>query len=398
MPILMRFLQASPGSFFLFGPRGTGKSTWLGQHFPEALRLDFLDGETYRLYSSRPERLRDLMRAHPGPRCVVLDEVQKVPELLSVVHQQMAERPDCRFILTGSSARKLKRSGADMLAGRATLLTMHPFMAVELGTDFDVDAALRTGMVPVIHAAADRERALAAYVGLYLEQEVRAEALVRDVGAFARFLEAISFSHGTPLNLAGVARECQVKRNTVQGYVDVLEDLLLGFRVPVFSRHAKRHLAEHAKFYFFDAGIFHAVRPRGPLDSPDEMGGAALEGLVAQHLRAWIAYSGIHGVGLYHWRTKSGSEVDFVVYGPGVFVAIEVKKSRNVHRGDVRHLLAFRQDYPQAAAFLLYRGTERLMIDGVTCLPCGDFLRGLRPGLPLTVAAQIPTPLHWPRE
>jgi predicted AAA+ superfamily ATPase len=342
--------------------------------------LDFLDGETYRLYASRPERLRDLIRAQVNPRCIVLDEVQKVPELLDVVHQQMADRPEHRFILTGSSARKLKRSGVDLLAGRAAYTTMHPFMAAELGTEFNLVTAVQSGLVPVIHSAPSRDKALAAYVGLYLEQEVKAEALVRDVGGFARFLEAMAFSHASVLNIAAVARECQVHRNTVQGYVDVLEDLLLGFRVRVFSRRAKRHLVDHVKFYYFDAGVFQAIRPCGPLDAPTEVGGVALEGLVAQHLRAWIAYGNAEKTDLCYWRTKSGNEVDFVVYGPNTFFALEVKNARNVHRSDVKSLRAFKEDYGQAEVCLLYRGTERLQLDGVLCMPCDEFLLALRPG------------------
>ena len=373
-----RFLSDPGGSFFLFGPRGTGKSTWLRRYHGDALWVDLLDRETYRLYAARPERLRDAVAAQADRRNVVLDEVQKVPEILDVVHQLMEEFPDRRFILTGSSARKLKRAGVDLLAGRAANLSMHPFMAAELGSAFSLDGALRLGLVPVVYSARNPAKALGAYVGLYLEQEVKAEAMVRNVGAFARFLEAISFSHASLLNMAAVARECQVSRNTVQGYIEVLEDLLLGFRVPVFSKRARRHIVQHPKFYFFDTGVFRSIRPSGPLDAPEELAGAALEGLVAQQLRAWIAY-GHDDTDLYFWRTKSGCEVDFVVYGPGTFVAIEVKNARHVYRSDLNALRSFRQSYTQAETCLLYRGTERLQIDGVMCVPCEEFLAGMRP-------------------
>ena len=203
--------------------------------------------------------------------------------------------------------------------------------------------------------------------------------MVRDVGAFSRFLEAISFSHGSMLNLSSVARDCQVSRNTVQGYTEVLEDLLLGFRIPVFTRRARRLLAQHPKFYFFDAGVFRSVRPTGPLDAPSELQGAGLEGLVAQHLRAWISYAP-DGTKLHYWRTKSGSEVDFIIYGPRGFLALEVKNSRNVHRQDLRSLKSFRDEYPEAKLALLYRGTERLLIDGILCLPCEALLHSLTPG------------------
>lgn len=180
------------------------------------------------------------------------------------------------------------------------------------------------------------------------------------------------------LNLAEVARECQVGRKTVQGYVEILEDLLLSFRIPVFSRRAQRHLVAHDKFYFFDAGVYRTLRPRGPLDSTPEIEGAALEGLVAQHLRAWVSYRS-EPAALCYWRTKSGSEVDFVVYGADVFAAIEVKRSRQVHHTDLRALKAFQEDYPEAQVCLLYMGQEELKINGVLCLPCDKFLRSLHP-------------------
>jgi predicted AAA+ superfamily ATPase len=386
MTSVERFLKDPGGSFFLFGPRGTGKSTWLREHCRDALLVDLLDRETYRLYAGRPERLRQAVTAHPDRRAVVLDEVQKVPELLDVVHQLMEEAPDRRFILTGSSARKLRRAGVDLLAGRAANLSMHPFMAAELGTGFSIEQALTLGLVPVIHSARNPAKALAAYAGLYLEQEVKAEALVRDVGAFARFLEAISFSHGSMLNITAVARECQVSRNTVEGYVEVLEDLLLAFRIPAFTKRARRHLVQHPKFYLFDVGVFRSIRPAGPLDAPEELAGAAVEGLVAQHLRGWIAY-GHDRATLYFWRTKSGTEVDFVVYGPGTFIAIEVKNSRHVYRRDVRGLRTFQQDYPEAQTCLVYRGPERLLMDGIMCMPCEEFLLAVQPEHSLAIEA-----------
>jgi predicted AAA+ superfamily ATPase len=193
------------------------------------------------------------------------------------------------------------------------------------------------------------------------------------VGGFARFLEAISFSHGAVLNTAAVARDCAVGRKTVENYIEILEDLLLSWRLPVFTRRARRHLISHPKFYFFDTGVYRSLRPTGPLDSPAEIGGAGLEGLVAQHLRAWQAY-GHCAVSLGYWRTKSGNEVDFVVYGENTFAAIEVKNATRPKAADLGGLKAFHVDYPEARLLLLYRGTERLLIDGVLCLPCEDFL------------------------
>lgn len=373
-----RFLQPHAGSFFLFGPRGTGKSTWLRSLRETAVWIDLLDPESLRLFQARPERLLERIAAQPQATDVVIDEVQKVPALLDVVHTLVESERPLRFILTGSSARKLRRGAANLLAGRLTELHMHPFMASELGVAFDLQRSLTIGLVPLVWSAIEPENTLRAYASLYLQEEVQAEALVRNVGAFARFLEAVSFSHGSLLNLAEVARECQVGRKTVEGYLEILEDLLLSFRVPVFTRRAKRHLVAHDKFFYFDAGIFRSIRPRGPLDSPEEIEGMALEGLVAQHLRAWCSYRVVPAE-LFYWRTKSGSEIDFVVYGPDVFVAIEVKRSRNVHHTDLRALKAFGEDYPEAKLCLLYMGQESLKMGEVLCLPCETFLRQLHP-------------------
>ena len=258
MELLKRFLPTPSSSFFLFGPRGTGKTTWLRQRFPDALFVNLLEPGTFRELGARPERLVELVRGVRPAVPVVVDEIQRLPELLTVVHD-LLEGPERRtFILTGSSARKLRRGGVDLLAGRALVQTCHPFMAAELPS-FDLDQALTRGMVPLVMAAADQQRTLQAYASLYLEEEVRTEAWVRKIGDFARFLEVVSFSHGGVLNVSNVARESQVKRRTVDGYLDVLEDLLLSFRLEVFSRRAGRQTSSHPKFYYFDAGVFRAA-------------------------------------------------------------------------------------------------------------------------------------------
>lgn len=373
-----RYIQEPAGSFFLFGPRGTGKSTWLERRFSAALWVNLLEPDTHRTFAARPERLKELLGGNSQHKLVVIDEVQKVPELLTVVHQFLEKNEGYRFILTGSSARKLKRSGLDLLAGRAVVSFCNSFMAAELGRSFRLDDALKLGMVPLILGAEEPAKTLAAYVMLYVREEVMAEGLVRDIGGFTRFLEAISFSHGSLLNISEVARECEVSRKTVEGYVAVLEDMLLGQRLPVFSRRAKRQLIKQSKFYFADCGVFRSLRPKGPLDRPEEIDGAALEGLVYQHLKAWIDYSSTSHQ-LFFWRTQAGTEVDFVVYGESQFCALEVKNSQKVNRKDLRALRSFREDYPECKVVLLYRGTEHLLIDEVYCLPCEEFLAHLLP-------------------
>ena len=387
----LRFLQAPESSVLLLGPRGTGKSTWLRQQWPRALSLDLLDPATLRSLQARPERLEEWIDGRPDVDVVVIDEIQRAPALLDIVHRRIEDRSRAlRFVLTGSSARKLRRGAANLLAGRLLHAEMHPFMAAELGDRFDLQRALRLGLVPLVWQAANPQAALDAYVALYLREEVQAEALVRNAGAFARFLEAISFSHGSLLNLSEVARDCEVGRKTVEGYLQILEDLLLGFRIPVFARRAQRQLVAHDKFYFFDTGIYRSIRPAGPLDRPEEIEGVALEGLVAQHLRAWTAYrSGKDR--LHTWRTRAGSEIDFVVYGPDSFMALEIKRSARIESRDLRTLRAFRDDYPEATVALLHMGREPRVVDGITLQPLETFLRALHPARPLTDALRPDT-------
>lgn len=372
-----RFLTPPDGHFFLFGPRGTGKTTWLRHRLPTALVVDLLNPQVARDLAARPERLGELIRGNPDRSDIVVDEVQRVPELLHVVHQFIESSRPIRFALTGSSARSLRKAGVNLLGGRAVIRELHPFMAAEL-PDFELSRSLNVGMVPLIASSPSPRDTLAAYASLYIEQEVKSEGLVRQIGSFARFLEAISFSHANVLTLTNVARDASVNRKTVEGFVEVLEDLLVSFKVPVFTRRARRATASHPKFYFFDAGVFRSLRPSGPLDQPSEIDGAALEGLVAQHLRAWIAY-GDDDHQLCYWRTRSGLEVDFVVYGPTHFAALEVKNSDTVRPADLRGLKAFVTDYPECTPWLLYRGTDRLKIDGVTCWPVAQFLAELTP-------------------
>jgi len=377
MENVSRIIELPTDSYFLFGPRGTGKSTLLHRRVPGALYIDLLNPERYRLLQARPERLHELIEGSPAVDTVVIDEIQRIPELLNVVHIAMEAPRNARFILTGSSARKLRRGGTNLLGGRAKSLNLHPFMACELGK-FNVETALRIGMIPLVLDSSDPEGKLAGYSNLYLEQEVQAEGLTRNIGAFARFLEAMSFSHGAVLNATAVSRECEIERRTVVNYIDILEDLLLGFRLPVFARRAKRKTVRHPKFYYFDSGVYRSVRPRGLLDSESEILGAGLEGLVAQHLRAWIDYTkGRHE--LSYWRTRGGSEVDFIIYGEMGFYAIEVKNSRRVDKPDLRGLNAFLEDYPEVEAALIYRGEERRRIDGIWCIPAQEFLPGIVP-------------------
>lgn len=378
MKFYKRLFHEPSQSFFLFGPRGTGKSTLIHKHYENALWIDLLKPEILRVYSAYPERLYDIIKANPDKKVIVIDEVQKVPLLLSVVHAVIEEKLGKQFILTGSSSRKLKRTGADLLGGRALRYTLHPFMAAELGEAFYLESALQYGLIPVLLASDNKDIALQSYIGLYLKEEIQAEGLVRSLEDFSRFLEGISFSHSSTLNITNVAKECGVKRKTVESYIDILQELLLAFRINIFTKRAKRELSVHPKFYLFDAGIYRALRPTGQLDRPEEIDGMALEGLVAQHLVAWNDYS-VQKHDINFWRTRSGLEVDFIIYGTLGLWAIEVKNSSRVFDNDIKALEAFLVDYPNAKAVLLYRGKERIYIKNVLCIPVEPFLKKLLP-------------------
>jgi uncharacterized protein len=384
MTLVPRYFRLSEQSCFLFGPRGTGKSTWLRQVFPDAAWIELLDAAVYRTFLSHPERLEEFVDLFKAKRIIIIDEIQRVPPLLPMVHKLIEKYPGLQFIMTGSSARKLKQQGVDLLGGRAGIKKMHPFIAAELGQEFSLEKSLELGLIPLVWSSPQPQETLRGYIGLYLEQEIRSEGLIRKLDHFTRFLESLSFSHGHLLSISEISRECQVKRTTVDGYIQVLEDLLIAGRVPVFARRAKRVLVSHAKFYFFDCGVYRSIRPSGPLDRPEELLGQALEGLVCQHLQAWIDYSGLDAK-LYFWRTSSGSEVDFVIYGSNYFWAIEVKNAGTIRNSDLRPLRTFVEDYPEATPVFLYRGKEIVKTGGVLCVPVDAFLRNLDPSKQVSI-------------
>ncbi|MBE0666191.1 MAG: DUF4143 domain-containing protein [Bacteroidales bacterium] len=251
---------------------------------------------------------------------------------------------------------------------------MHPFTASELGDSFSLEKALQTGLIPVVERSPDSSRTLSAYVDIYLREEIQAEGLVRNLGSFARFLEIISFSHGAILNVSNLARECQAGRGLVTGYIDILEDLLLAYRLPVFAKRAKRKTAAHPKFYLFDTGLYRRLRQRGPLDIESEISGPALEGLTGQHLRAFSDYT-LPGTRLFFWRSLAGNEVDFVLYGGDTFTAIEVKNAKVLNPADYNGLTSFGDDYPEAKLLLLYRGSVLMKHKNIFVIPVETFLK-----------------------
>lgn len=379
MSTIKRFFEPSKQSYFLFGPRGTGKTHWLKREYPHAIYLNLLEWDLYRRFLARPEELISVVESNLNKtQAFIIDEVQKVPELLDSVHFLLNKYPDIQFMLTGSSVRKLKMKGVNLLAGRAVLKKMHPYLASELKERFDLEKAVRLGMVPLVWEAKDPELTLKTYIQYYIKEEVHAEGLVRDLSDFARFTEIICLSQGSPLNMSNIATECQISLATTKGYISILEDMLLAYLLPVFTKRAKRVLVKHPKFYYFDCGVYHSLRPKGFLDSPSEMSGFALETLVAQHLRAWIDYSN-GNFELFYWQTHTKIEVDFVLYGETNLYAFGIKNTQNPTASMLHGLKAFKEDYPTAKTYLLHRGNQRLKIGDVLCLPIDQFLKDLIP-------------------
>ncbi len=361
-------------SFFLFGPRGTGKTTWVKANFPKALYLDLLEARLFNDLLADPQRLDGLI-----PRgfsdWIVIDEIQRVPELLNEVHR-LIERDGYRFVLTGSSPRAIRRKGVNLLAGRALSYHLFPLTVGELGKDFDLDHSLTYGQLP----SAYREKAPAAYLEsylqTYLEEEIRQEGLTRNLGAFSRFLEAASLSQASVLSVSAIARDCSVERKVVENYFAILEDLRIAYRLPAFTKRAKRRLAVHPKFYFFDVGLYRTLRPKGPLDLPEEIGGHAFETLFMQELMAVNAYLRL-GYNLYYWRTSTNAEVDFVLYGAKGIKAFEVKRTGRITGSMLRGLKLLAEDYPAARLYFIYGGKRRMREGEIEILPVKQALREL---------------------
>jgi len=361
-------------SFFLFGPRGTGKSTWVRHQFPNAVYLDLLEAELYTDLLANPGRLENYI-PKKFRDWIILDEVQKVPALLNEVHR-LIESAHHKFILTGSSARKLRSKGVNLLAGRALTYYMYPLTAQELGRDFELDSSLSYGHLPSVFQEENPAKYLESYVSTYLREEVQEEGLTRNLGAFARFLEAATFSQASVLNISTVARECSVERKVVENYFSILQDLMLGVSLPVFTKRAKRRMVAHPKFFFFDVGVYRTLRPKGPLDRPEEIDGAAFETLLFQELRATNHYLDL-GYQLYYWRTSNKVEVDFVLYGSRGIKAFEIKRTAKVQKEDLAGLKALLRDYPKADTYLIYGGKRRMREGPIEIIPIDECLRKL---------------------
>ncbi len=361
-------------SFFLFGSRGVGKITWLRANFKEAIFISLLKAEIYNKLLANPGRLEDFIPNNFN-NWVIVDEVQRVPELLNEIHYLIEEKK-YKFILAGSSARRLKKEGVNLLAGRALTYYMYPLISSELENDFNLKESLQYGNLPAIFSEEDKKKYLESYVATYLHQEVLQEGLTRNLSAFGRFLEVASFSQGSILNVSEVARECELNRKVVENYFSILEDLLMSYSLPSFAKRAKRKNIKHNKFYYFDVGIYKTIRPKGPLDLTEEIDGASLETLILQELKALNDYENL-GYKIYYWRTVGGFEVDFILYGERRIIALEVKRKTSISNKDLKGLKLFLKDYPESRAILLYGGREELYKNNIKILPINKFFKDI---------------------
>ncbi|NDC24887.1 MAG: ATP-binding protein [Proteobacteria bacterium] len=384
MVVYTRKLTPPKRSFFLFGPRGTGKTTWLKQVFPTALYINLLNSRTHFHYLRDPHKLFEEVEALSGKKWVVLDEIQRLPELLNEVHSLMNEHGSrYRFALTGSSARKLKRTDVNLLAGRAINRSFFPLVAAELNYDVEVEDILKFGNLPEVRAASskkDKIDILEAYCANYLREEIQQEAIVKRLDSFVRFLEVSAIMNGQILNVANVARDAGVQRPTVQGYFQVLEDTLIGVRVPAWRKRIKVKEVSHPKFYLFDSGVVRALsyRLREPtLDALEK--GFLLETWVLHELRAWM---GIHEMGgqWHHWGTPQASEVDFIMTGAGKSAGIEVKAKGEWKREYGKKLEEMIEAGQIKHGFGVYLGSREMKVGKIHVYPILGFCRRLEKG------------------
>jgi len=373
---VLRIALPARQSAFLWGPRKTGKSTYLRSAFPDSLTFDLLQTDLMLELAKRPALLRERLLATPAEKLrspVILDEIQKVPQLLDEVHW-LIENRGLSFILCGSSARKLKRGGVNLLGGRAWRFEMHPLVSIEVG-DLDLLRALNRGLVPAHYLNPGYRRSLAAYVVDYLKEEVFDEGLTRNVAAFSRFFEAVGYSHGDLTSYANIARDCGVDAKTVKEYYQILVDTLLGTFVEPWKRRQERQVIGKApKFYLFDVGVAGALTRRRIAEERGESFGRALEHFVLMEIQAHRSYRELD-YGVHFWRTKSGLEVDFVL-GDGE-VAVEVKGTSRVDPSELRSLRAFVADHRPRHAILVCNERAPRIVEGIEILPWREFLARL---------------------
>lgn len=372
--MLKRSLQLpSPGTetFFLWGPRQTGKTTLLRSTYPDAVYIDLLKAEEYRRYLNNPEYLRQELLSRDETPFVIIDEVQKLPVLLDEVHW-LHENSNIHFALCGSSARKVKRGHANLLGGRAIRYELFGFVSSELASDFDLNRLLNTGYLPRIFLSGQPRRLLNAYVANYLKEEIAAEGLVRNLPAFSNFLNLASLSDSETVNFSTIARDCGVSSQTVKEYFQILEDTLLGRWLPSFRKRPKRRIAHAPKFYFSDVGIVNNLAKRGTVQPGSELFGKAFENWCFHELNAYNIYSEAYAE-LSFWRLASGMEVDFVVND--MEIAIEAKSSEKISDNHLKGLRSLRVDHPAVKRRIVVCNDQKMRVteDGIEVVPAHLF-------------------------
>jgi len=374
----LRLPQQGTETFFLWGPRQTGKTTLLKAAYADAVWIDLLKAEEYRRYLQNPESLRAELAASESVRQVVIDEIQKVPQLLDEAHW-LHENRGIHFALCGSSARKVKRGQANLLGGRAVRYELHGLTAGEIGREFNLDRLLNHGYLPRIYLSDRPQRLLSAYVADYLKEEVAAEGLVRNLPVFSEFLDVASLSDAELVNFSTIARDCGVSSHTIKGYFQILEDTLLGRWLPAYTRRPKRRVIAAPKFYFADVGIVNHLARRGELRPGSELYGKAFENWVFHELSAHNAYAETFAT-LSYWRLASGIEVDFIVND--MQVAVEAKSAVKITTDHLKGLRALAEDHPRIGrrVVVCLERKSRRTEDAILILPAAEFCERLRAG------------------
>jgi predicted AAA+ superfamily ATPase len=369
---------AGKETFFLWGPRQTGKTTLLRAYYPDAFWIDLLLADEFRRYLHNPEILREQLATRPSVRQVVIDEVQKVPQLLDEAHW-LHEHRNVRFALCGSSARKVKRGQANLLGGRAVRYELHGLTAQELARDFNLTRLLNHGYLPTIYQSDNPRPLLNGYVADYLKEEVAAEGLVRNLPVFSEFLNVAVLSDTELVNFSTIARDCGVSSPAIKSYFQILEDTLLGRWLPAYTRRPKRRVIAAPKFYFADVGIVNHLARRGEIHPRSELYGKAFENWIFHELIAHNSYSQAFAQ-LSYWRLASGIEVDFIVND--MELAIEAKATAKVSADHLRGLRAIKEDHPRIKQRLIVclERTSRRTEDGILILPAAEFRDSLERG------------------
>jgi predicted AAA+ superfamily ATPase len=365
------FIDNDEQSIFFWGARQTGKSTLLKEMFPEALLFDLLLSDVYKRLMTNPEYLRETILAQNNKQ-VIIDEIQRIPILLNEVHWLIVNH-NIQFILSGSSPRKILRSGENLLGGRALKYSLYPLSYTEI-PNFDLERALNHGLLPRHYLSENPKRLIASYIGNYLQDEIVAEAKIRNVDVFARFLHAAAFSQSAMVNFTSIATDCGVSAITIKEYFQILEDTLIGYFIPVYQKKPKRRVIKAPKFYFFDLGIVNHLLHRGKIEKGSELFGHAFESFIFQELMAHKHYSGLEYL-ISYWRTASQLEVDFILGNNEV--AIEVKSSSKISNKHVSGLKAFMEEYEVKKAIVVCTEPMARISDGIHILPWKDFLEQL---------------------